>query len=270
MRLALAALVAALPAICQAQTLQKTAQGPKLEIDMPCAKDITVAADPSLANQATITAEAAHQAEIDQMQFAGGDAIKLKLRGEFSLAGGTLFSLHGECWRPDRDTEFQPTLRIKIAVPPNFPLAIDASSATNIHIDTGGALDLDSSGSGDIDATSVTALNIGASSSGNIRVLKVSGPIHVSTSGSGDIAIAQADTKAVAVQASGSAAFKIGVGQIDQLTVESSGSSEVSLGTTVGNAAVETSGSGNVTIKRVTGHLAQNTSGSGEVTVKEK
>lgn len=84
-------------------------------------------ADPALSDRVVMEAMAAHPEELAQMDFSGGQAEKLKLKGWFNMSGWSLLSLHGACWRPETSGSFEPTLRVKLSVPPGFAVAVDAS-----------------------------------------------------------------------------------------------------------------------------------------------
>lgn len=269
-RFVLFLIATAFPALACAQTVHQTAEGRRLEIDLPCAKTMSVVADPSLSGRVVLDATAQRPEELAQMDFDGGTAVTLKLRGWFHMAGGSLFSLHGDCWRPEGDGAFLPTLQVKLSVPPGFALAVDASGDGAYHLASGGTLDLDSSGSARIDAGALTRLTLSMSGSGDLKVAQVTGPVHADMSGSGDVAVAKAASDKVAIDQSGSAVFRIGGGAVGALAVESSGSGQVIVHGTVGEASVNASGSGDVTIEHLTGRLAQDTSGSGSVRVEQR
>jgi hypothetical protein len=269
-RLPIILAIVGLPQIAQAQALHQTVSGSKLEIGLPCAKTISVATDPALSGQVVLDATAAHPEELSQMEFTGGAAAKLQLRGWFTMGAGSLISLHGDCWRPGTAPDFEPTLQVRLTVPPGLPLAIDASGHGEYHVAVGGPLQLASSGSSRLDAADVTALAVEISGSGKAGFARVTGPINVNLSGSGDVAVAVAQVPAVALAMSGSGSFRIQGGHVGKLAVENSGSGHVGVAATVDTASVDGSGSGDVVIARLTGALSQNISGSGGVTVQSR
>jgi hypothetical protein len=255
------------PGLAFSQPVHQSAEGARLEIGLPCAKDIAVVADPALSGRVVMDATAEHPEELAHMEFVGGDSVRLKLRGWFHMAGGSLLSLHGDCWRPHDQENFDPTLRIRLSVPSGFALAVDASGDGTYHLAAGGALTLDMSGSARVEATSLTRLDLSLSGSGDVKVAQVAGPVHADMSGSGDVEIAQVTAADMAVEQSGSSTFRVGGGTVGKLTVDSSGSGDVILHGTAGDTVVESSGSGQIEIARVTGRLVDDATGSGAVKI---
>jgi hypothetical protein len=252
-RLCILAVVAVLPVSAQAASLHGVQQGARLEVGIACARQIDVVADPALSGQAVMDAVAANQEEIAQIVLSGGDAVRVKARGQ--------------CWRGPNPETFEPTLDITLHVPALFPLGIDAAGRTVYHVTAGGTLALDQSGSGEVDATKVTKLDMDLSGSGTIRVLDVAGPISLDLSGSAKVMIKQAQSDTLDTKISGSGHVRIESGTIGRLSADGSGSGDVTLGGEVGTAAVDLSGSGSVSIGKLTGKLTQDISGSGEVHV---
>jgi hypothetical protein len=252
-RLYVYAALVTLPATAQAASVHGVEQGARLGVGIACARQIDVVADPANTGQVVMDAVAANQEEIAQIVFTGGDTVRVKARGA--------------CWRGPDPNVFQPTLDITLHVPARFPLAIDAASSTNYHVTVGGTLSFDQSGSGELDATHVTKLDMDVSGSGRTNVLDVAGPISLDLSGSGKIMIKHAESETVSAQISGSGHLSIPTGNIGRLTVDGSGSGDMTLGGIVGSVSADLSGSGGVSIGTLTGKLTQDVSGSGRVNI---
>ena len=252
-RFCLAAAVVLLPVVAQAASLHDEKKGAALDLSFSCARQIEMTADPALLGTVVLDAAAAHPEEIAQIDFAGGDKVRLKS--------------HGACWRGADPARYEPSLTLTLHVPAAFPLGVQASGSTDYHIAVGGTLDFDLSGSGRLAATKVGRLGLDLSGSGAVRIDEVTGPISLDHSGSVQVTIRQAQSGTVTAKLSGSGEVRIENGNVRQLEVEDSGSTDVTLGGTVGDASVDLSGSGGVTIGRLLGKLVENTSGSGTVRV---
>jgi hypothetical protein len=228
--------------------------GTSLEVDSPCARQVTIDPDPSLSGQVSVDATADNPEELAQLVLTGGDSVKLR--------GPT-----NQCWRPDNSFSFEPTLVINIRVPPHFPIAIDESGSGDYHVGPAGAFSVDLSGSGKLQAESVTTLTVDISGSGRLAVAHANGAAHAGISGSGAIDIAEGTLPDLNLDISGSGEFLLRAGTVAKLKVDTSGSGSVRVDGTVGDASVGISGSGGVDIAKLTGSISKDIDGSGEVRI---
>jgi len=146
---------------------------------------------------------------------------------------------------------------------------IALTGSGNVKVDEGNAGQVLASlrGSGDMVLPTVGALQVSISGSGNSETDKVTGPVEAKLSGSGDLSVHSLTSEKVALQSSGSAGVKLAAGTIGNLTMESTGHSDIDVGATVGDATVSVRGSGDIRLAKVTGKLMQDRGGSAHVTV---
>jgi hypothetical protein len=237
-----------------AEPRHMSGSGSSLEVATPCARHVTIDPDPSLSGQVSVDATADNPEELAQLVLTSGDSVKLR--------GPT-----NECWRPDNNFSFEPTLAITIRVPPHFSIAIDESGSGDYQIGPAGALAVDLSGSGKLQAESVTTLTVDISGSGRLAIAHANGAAHVGISGSGAIDIAEGTLPDLNLDISGSGEFRQRAGTVAKLKVDASGSGSVRVDGTVGDASVGISGSGGVDIAKLAGSISKEVDGSGEVRI---
>ena len=212
--------------------------GASLAIGGTCARQVTIATDPSLHGRVAVAATADHPEEIDRLSFDTDGAARVRpLRDR------------ERCWTPTTDEPFTPTLRLQLRVPDRFAVAIEEAGFSQYDIGAIGTLALELSGAG------------------TIRVAGVSGDTTISLSGAAEVTIARAEIDRLNAEISGAGSVPVPQGRIGAVQVESSGAGTVRVGATVRDATVELSGFGSVRFATVTGRLTREVSGAGSVTV---
>lgn len=222
-----------------------------------CARHVDIRPDASLRGEVTVTATADHQEEIDRLLFESRDTARIGPRPHLS-----------DCWHPAFDRSFTPTLELVLAVPTGFPIAIDESGFGHYAIGpVGGSLALALSGAVEMDAARVAALQADLSGAAMVRIAQVNGNVQLDLSGSGHVAIDQAEIGALAVGLSGAGGVSVAQGHVGTASLDTSGLGGIGIGAEVGNVTVDLSGAGSVHLRRVTGQLQKEVSGMGSVTV---
>lgn len=140
------------------------------------------------------------------------------------------------------------------------------SSSGDVTIgDINGPLWTTVSGSGNVTVGKVTTLSADLSGSGDLKVDDVSGPIDATASGSGNLTIGNAH-KRTAVETSGSGDIVIGGEHLPYLSVDASSSGDITFAGDVDEADLTSSGSGDIRIRSVDS-VRKDTTGSGEISI---
>ena len=241
------------PALAAAQSLHTEIAGTSLKIDGPCAAQVGIRIDPSLAGRVVLDATADRAEEI------------AALRTETVRDTATIRRAPEEC--PDG----RPTLKLAVRIPPRTPIAIDDGGTAAYQLpDTEAPLAIDSSGSMSLRAGAIGPLSLDNSGSATIDIGRISGPAQVDVSGSGDITIHAGDIDALNVDASGSGRLRYGSGTIRAVQISSSGNTDITIGATVGAVSADLSGSGMVRLHRVTGPVSQDSEGAGQMIIENR
>lgn len=227
-----------IPAVGQAAERSVEVEGSSLAVDDPCARQVTIAADPALHGQVAVEATADHPEEIDRLSFDAQGAVRVHpLRDRAS------------CWTPVPDRSFTPTLRLLLRVPDGFGVSIREPGFGRYEVGAIGPLTLDLSGAG------------------VVQVARVDGHAAINLSGAGTVSIAHAAVDRLDAGLSGAGAVTVSQGRIGQADVETSGVGTVRVDASVGDATVALSGMGSVRFAVVTGRLSRKVSGAGSVVV---
>jgi len=128
------------------------------------------------------------------------------------------------------------------------PLRIRMAGSGDVHAGAAGSAEVRISGSSDVFLRNVRdGVVLSSSGSGNLRVVSLSGPLHVRIAGSGDVI---ADT-----------------GQVTDMEVGVAGSGDVRFGGVAQTLDARVAGSGDVKVWRVTGPVSKHIAGSGSVDI---
>jgi hypothetical protein len=258
--------------------------GTALAVASPCAKQVTIEPAATLSGKVEVTATAERQAEIDQLDIAGGATASIGVRGR---------DCNGAGWRLSfglfrSGIENGPTLMIAVKVPAGMAIDIKETRSTDYQVGAvGGTLRLDLSGSGDVSAEEAKDLVAKLSGSGDARLERVQGSLEARLSGSGNLSVGRADVSdaaltlsgsgnasveegdfsQVAARLSGSGDLSLGDGKIGTLTLVSSGSADAGIDARVTDADLSVTGSSDVRIREVTGRIKQSRHGSGSIEI---
>ncbi len=224
----------------QGRASQRSAEveGSGLAVADPCARQVTITADPRLQGRVAVDATAEHPEEIDRLVFDTQGTARVR-------------PLHdrASCWTPTPNESFTPTLRLVLRVPDGFGVSIEESGFGQYEVGAIGPLTLDLSGAG------------------MVRVARVAGHTAINLSGAANVAIAQAAIDRLAINLSGAGGVTVSQGRIGRIDVNASGAGTVRVGAAVGDATVALSGFGSVRFATVTGRLTKEVSGAGRVSV---
>jgi hypothetical protein len=203
------------------------------------------------------------------MAFSGAGGIKAVNAKDLTLA----LSGAGDAQIGDVDGH----LRARISGAGN--LLIDHLHATATELDLSGkgsvkAADGDAgtlaakvSGAGNLALPSTAAARLSASGSGDIVVANVKGQFDARLSGAGNLSVGAIDTSAVNIQSSGHSEVKLGSGSIGAFSLSSAGASTIDVQATVTDANISMVGAGEVRFAKLTGHVSQSVTGAGRVEI---
>lgn len=150
-------------------------------------------------------------------------------------------------------------------------VTLDSRGSGDVDLGDVGPLTADLRGSGDLDVGDVSGdFAGGARGSGDVDMGDIRGDVVFISRGSGDWDTGDVTAETVEIEVSGSASLEIGGGDIKRLSVTATGSSDITIDATVGDANVRTSGSGDVEIERVTGRVETKSSGSGKIKIDQR
>jgi hypothetical protein len=211
--------------------------GSDLVIDDPCARQVTITADPALHGQVVVEARAGHAEELDRLVFESRGRVRIR-----PVVAGT------RCWQPSPGA-LDPTLHLALRVPEGFGLAIDEPGFGSYAIGATGTLTLDLSGAG------------------AVTVARVAGDASIDLSGSATVMIAQADMDRLTTGLSGAGGVTVLQGRVGQASLDDSGTGTIRIGARTRDATVDLSGVGSVRFAVVTGTLRKDVSGAGSVSV---
>ncbi len=241
------------PALAAEKTT--TLAGAGLAIVTPCAAQVVVQPDPNLQGRSVVTATADHPEELDR--------LVLDTEPSPSVSTG-----RRECWRPESNVVFRPTLSLRVKVPVGTPLSIDESAVGHYTIgDVGGPFSLNLSGAAQVQTGRITTLRADLSGSGSLTASVIDGPASAEMSGHGMVRIGRATAPVLSLSLSGMGSFVIMSGSISKATLDNSGAGTVQIGATVGDVTANLSGIGSVHLSHVTGAVQKEVSGMGSVTV---
>lgn len=166
-------------------------------------------------------------------------------------------------------------------------LNLRISGSGDVKIGDAGAADLHVSGSGDLEAGDLASADIYVSGSGDLDIGDIQGHAKIRSSGAGDIQIdsllggldyegsGSSDFEARSVRggnlhihSSGSGDVSIADGDVKTLEINASGASDVSYRGRAVNAEAHASGAADITINTPSGYLEKSTSGAGEVRIR--
>ncbi len=227
-----------IPAVGQAAERSVEVEGSSLLVEDPCARQVTIAADPALHGQVAVQATADHPEEIDRLSFDTQGAARVR-------------PLHDQasCWTPAPDRPFTSTLRLLLRVPTGFGVSIKEP------------------GFGHYEVGAIGPLALALSGAGVVQVARVEGRASIDLSGEGNVSIAQAAIDELNAVLSGAGGVTVSQGRIGRAQVTVSGAGTVGVGASVGDATAVLSGSGSVRFAAVAGRLDKKVSGDGTVMV---
>jgi hypothetical protein len=255
-----AVLLAALAAAAQARADTTTVPGDQLVVTSTLSEDVLIGTDPSLSGQVRVTLDGS----LSCLSIVGGHVAVIGTSGCSDEAG-----------------------KLRIDVSPDTPVSITSHSDGDIHVrdlhsplvaalyssgdlTTGhvGSLTVTIHGSGDVTSGEVSGpATIEIAGSGDVRIKQVSGPLNSRQIGSGDLVIGAIESDAASLEATGSGDALIGSGHIGNLHGRFSGSSDLAVAATVGNADVEAFGGSDIKLGHVTGTLTKHASGGSDIIV---
>ncbi len=253
MRLLLPALLlaAGLATQAEAETVNRSLDGSKLELHLSCLKSVEIQPAPALSGKVEIVAEAASHDELAPL--------------DFTAAGGTArIERTGRCI----SMFTEPTLKIAIKVPAATPIDLhDAGSGSYVIGPVGSTLKLELAGSGTIDAANATDLDLRIAGSGDLKLARLDGPARIDIRGSGNARIDAGTLPRLDAELHGSGAFKLGAGEIGTIKASVTGSGDVTIDGTVKDGSVSATGSGDIQIAKATGEIQSSKTGSGEIRI---
>jgi hypothetical protein len=244
-------LASGLATAAQADTLNRSLDGTRLELHLSCVKSVDIQPSATLQGKVEIVAEAAEHDEIAPLDFSGG--------------GGTArIERTGNCFSIVRE----PTLTLAIKVPPATPIDLHDAGAGHYTIGpVGAALKLELAGSGNIEAANATDLDLHIAGSGDLALEHLDGPAKIDIRGSGNASIAAGTLPSLAAEIRGSGDVRLGSGEIGTVTADIAGSGTIDIDGTVKDATLSTTGSGDIEIAKATGTVQQHKTGSGEIRI---
>ncbi len=240
----------------------QTFAGDRLILTAGSDADVTIEPDASLSHAIRVT--------------ASSDCVKtVEISGQ---DGPGTVTVSNEACDSDNDT-------LVIAVSPGLPIIAASHGDGDLRIgNTQGPLTATLSGSGKFTAGRVSALilaihsdadstvaavdgpaTIDITGSGDLRLQRLEGPLRSVQRGSGNLVVGALDAPTADVVIQGSGDALLGTGTLGTLHASVSGSGDLGVAATVGNATVEASGGSDVKLSRVTGQLTKNTSGGSDV-----
>ena len=141
------------------------------------------------------------------------------------------------------------------------------SGSGDFEIGDAESLSFSSSGSGDLAARDISGpASIRTSGSGDAVIVSVGGGLEFRSSGSGDILVGRVDGPAE-LFSTGSGDVAIDGGSITVLDARTTGSGDMEIRASVGDAELRSTGSGDFDLREVTGRLEHSRTGSGTVSV---
>ena len=247
-----------LSTLASAASLETKLSGSSLEIDTPCAKQVTIEPDPGLQGSITVSATADNQQELAQLDFEGtGTTARIHTRA-------------GQCWKPEPFGSFTPTLQMVLHVPAGIALDVDESGTSRYTIGAvGGPLKVDISGDAELSSALATTLALSLSGNGGVDVGSSDGNAQIDISGHGNITLGKATLPSLKVSLSGAGNMDVKAGTIGHATLDLSGMGSVRSDAAVQDADVDISGAGSVHLASVKGQLHKDVSGMGSVDVGE-
>ncbi len=129
-----------------------------------------------------------------------------------------------------------------------------------------GPLKISTAGSGDVRAGSAGSAHLRVSGSGDISLRDLAGGLDAATSGSGDVSIASVSGPFRA-RVAGAGDIKARGGAVTDMDVAIAGSGDVTLAGSAQSLKATIAGSGDVTVTRVSGPVTKSVVGSGDVTI---
>ena len=251
-------LAASLASPVSAASLETKLAGSSLQIDTPCARQVTIEPDAGLQGSVTISASADNQQELSQLVL------------ESARSAARIHTGPHDCWKPEPNSPFTPTLQMVLHVPTGIPLDIDEGGAGRYTIGAvGGPLKVDISGDARLDDERATSLALSLSGNGSMNLGSSNGDAQIDISGHGDIMLGNATIPTLKLSMSGAGNLVVKAGTIGLAGVDVSGMGSVRAGATVQDADVDISGSGSVHFASVRGRLQKDVSGMGSVQVGE-
>lgn len=242
-------LAAGLATQAQAETVNRSLDGSKLELRLSCVKSVEIQPSPALSGKVEIVAEAASHDELTPLDFtAAGGTAKIERTGNCI----SMFS--------------EPTLAIAVKVPVATPIDLhDAGSGKFTLGPVGSTLKIDIAGSGVVDAANATDLDLRIAGSGDLNLARLDGPAKIDIRGSGDARIEAGTLPSLAIELRGSGAFKLGSGEVGTVKADITGAGAVTIDGTVKDATLSTTGSGDIEIAKATGEVHSHKAGSGDI-----
>jgi hypothetical protein len=110
-------------------------------------------------------------------------------------------------------------------------------------------------------------VSVTSSGTGDAHIESVRGPLVVTDTGRGDIAIAEVESPQAECVLHGSGDLVLGSGRIARLRAVTDGSGDLTGGVEIGDGELIAAGSGDIRVARVSGALRRRASGSGDILV---
>ena len=221
----------------------------------PCAAGVSIGG--GAADRIVVRATAEHAEELAVLTMGSQDGTaNVRRRAGVS------------CWRPAGVTEWAPTLRLLVTVPPATAVAVGDGGGADYEIGgVDGPLSLSLSGAATAHVDAASSLSAALSGANKIAVGRASGPVRLDLSGADTVDMGALQADRLQIEASGHGVVDIKSGEIGSLLVDETGASVVTIGATVSNASVSASGAGTVRIARVTGPFNKDVEGAARVSV---
>ncbi len=149
-------------------------------------------------------------------------------------------------------------------------VTLETAGASEFTVNKVGGFQADLSGASELDIRNATGdVNIEASGASDIQIGHVSGDLDMETSGATDVAVDYVGGRRLDLSLSGSSDIVVADGDVDQLVIESSGTSDVSYDGHSRDANLDASGIGDINIRRPSGHLYKEKSGITDITIHD-
>ena len=146
----------------------------------------------------------------------------------------------------------------------NLHLVQRGGGDTSIRAGSIGHADLELEGKGDLNVgpeARIGGLSLVMRGSGDVTIAHLDGSADIQATGSGDVAIAQAEARDVDISSAGSGDIAIAAGHVAHLAAAMQRSGDLSVTAEVGDASVQSGADSTITLPHVRGRLERSTSG---------
>jgi hypothetical protein len=259
-RAALAVTLVATIVPAQAETLNRSLDGTRLDLRMSCFKSVAIDPEPSLQGKIKVAARADTRDELDRLTLSGGEAARIERTGSCDFK-----------WTP-------PTLMLEIKVPPSTSINLHDVSTGTYGIITqsesigtyrigpvASLLNVELDGNGDVEAASSIGVDLRIDGSGDFLLHHLDGPAKIDIRGSGDARIETGTAPQVAIDLRGSGNIKLGL-TVGALQIDGSGSGDIEADNAK-SLDLHATGSGNLALDRLDGPGKIDIHGSGDVSI---